>query len=169
MGRFTSGKQVPLLQEAIIQLSHQLPNKIIFHLVGSGGEDETRVLEFVVKYPDLFTHHGQVNDKDKLLNIFKSCDIFAMPSRHETFGLVYIEAMLQGMPILYTEGEGIDGFYSEKIGEKISAHTIEEVILKLKTMIVNFDQYRIPIEKIRQNHDWALIAKKYQKVYQFSI
>jgi glycosyltransferase involved in cell wall biosynthesis len=31
-----------------------------------------------------------------------------MPSKYETFGLVYIEAMSQGLPIF--EGQGVDGF-----------------------------------------------------------
>ena len=166
IGKFTNGKQVPLLQKAIIQLNNKLSHKIILQLVGSGGEDEAIVLDLRQKYPDIFVFHGQVNDKSELLNIFRCCDIFAMPSRHETFGLVYIEAMLQGLPILYTEGEGIDGFFNKNIGEKIIEHTIEEIAHKLKTLIINFDKYRIPLEEIKENHDWGRIAKKYRKIYQ---
>ena len=29
-----------------------------------------------------------------------------MPSKHETFGLVYAEAMTQGLPVIYTKNEG---------------------------------------------------------------
>lgn len=169
VGRFTDGKQVPMLQEAIIQLNSELSQKIILNIVGEGGKDECKVLELVEKHPNVFEYYGQINDKDKLLTIFRNCDIFAMPSRNETFGLVYIEALLQGLPILYTEGEGVDCFYSEKIGEKITRHTIEEVKLKIKTIIISLDKYLIPLEKIKKTHDWKLIAQEYQKIYQSCI
>ena len=32
---------------------------------------------------------------------------FCLPSHAETFGLVYVEAMSQGLPIIY-EGQGFD-------------------------------------------------------------
>ena len=36
-----------------------------------------------------------------------------MPSRYETFGLVYGEAMSQGLPIIYSKGQGVDGYFKE--------------------------------------------------------
>ena len=33
-----------------------------------------------------------------------------MPSTGETFGLVYIEALSQSLPIIYTKGDGVYGF-----------------------------------------------------------
>lgn len=60
-----------------------------------------------------------------------------MPSKAETFGLVYVEAMLQGLPILYTKNEGIDGFYEENIGEKVISTDMEEIQIKLLKLIEN--------------------------------
>jgi glycosyltransferase involved in cell wall biosynthesis len=51
--------------------------------------------------------------KEKLLNNYRNSDIFIMPSYNETFGLVYIEAMSQGLPIIYTQNEGVDGYFKE--------------------------------------------------------
>lgn len=34
----------------------------------------------------------------------------ALPSHNETFGMIYVEALLAGVPILYSRGTGIDGF-----------------------------------------------------------
>jgi glycosyltransferase involved in cell wall biosynthesis len=36
--------------------------------------------------------------------------VMCLPSHNETFGMVYVEAMLSGVPILYSQGTGIDGF-----------------------------------------------------------
>src|SRR5690606_40262221 len=94
------------------------------------------------------------------------CDMFAMPSSGETFGLVYVEAMLQGLPILFTKGEGIDGFYTEKIGENVSkSATVSEIRDKIEVMVERYSDYKIPIEIVRQNHDWSRIAKEYQLIY----
>ena len=169
VGKFTTGKQVPALQQAILLLRSELTQEVRLHLVGGGGEDDAKVLELVMKHPDAFTYHGKIHDKQALLALFRNSDAFAMPSLHETFGLVYVEAMLQGLPILYTEGEGIDGFYSEKIGEKVSVHSIEEIKEKLNLIIDNLDQYSIPLNKIKKNHDWALVAKEYIDIYNASL
>ena len=38
-----------------------------------------------------------------------------MPSITETFGLVYGEALSQGLLIIYTKGQGFDGQIKEKL------------------------------------------------------
>src|SRR5690606_11803671 len=135
------------------------------HIVGGDGNEMQKVLHQTEALPDLFKYYGKVYDKEQLLQIFRSCDIFAMPSRYESFGLVYVESMLQDLPVLYTHNEGIDGFYEEKIGEKVMGFSAEEIKQKLETLMINFNNYSIPTEKLKKNHDWTLIAKMYQKIY----
>src|SRR5690606_2930407 len=94
--------------------------RVHLHLIGGGGNVNTEVLKQVDLYKEIMTYHGKIFDLFKLKEHFSEADVFVMPSRNETFGLVYVEAMLQGLPILYTSNEGIDGFYKEKIGEKVS-------------------------------------------------
>lgn len=52
--------------------------------------------------------------KKQLREAFSISDIFVMPSKPETFGLVYVEALSQGLPILYAKGEGFDGYFDEE-------------------------------------------------------
>src|SRR5690606_8580920 len=85
--------------------------------------------------------------------------------KHETFGLVYVEAMLQGLPILYTANEGIDGFYEEKIGEKVTSSGVEEIKQKLLKLMRNYDSYNIPTEKLLLNHNWKNIVLIHQDLY----
>lgn len=51
--------------------------------------------------------------KEELIREYRRADIFVMPSFHESFGLVYAEALSQGVPVLYTAGQGFDGQFPE--------------------------------------------------------
>lgn len=165
IGNFNKGKNVLNLILAIIKLNEK-GIACTLDLVGGGGADEQEILELIKKHPNLFINHGKVYDKEKLKSLYRAADTFVMPSRNETFGLVYVEAMTQGLPVLYTAKEGIDGFYTDEIGEKVSktADSIE-IANVLEKMIKNYDSYKIPIEEIKQNHDWSLIAKRYKEIY----
>lgn len=166
VGNFTSGKRIDLLQQAILELNKRKAHNIKLHIVGGDGSAHNKVIGIINRNPDSFEYYGKVFDKGELKNIFRKCDIFAMPSRSETFGLVYVESMLQGLPILYTKDEGIDGFYDDNIGEKVSKDAgVNEIKEKLELMISKIDSYVIPTELIKKNHDWKLIAKEYVQLY----
>lgn len=166
VGKFSAEKNVPRLLKAVIALKKKHALSIKLHVVGGGGKFEKQVMALITAHPSTFEFYGKINDKEKLLSTYKKCDVFAMPSKRETFGLVYVEAMLQGLPILYTRKEGIDGFYKENIGESVwKGADVEEIQEKLHLLIQNYKHYQIPIEKIKQNHDWKSIAKVYQKIY----
>jgi glycosyltransferase involved in cell wall biosynthesis len=36
---------------------------------------------------------------------------FVLPSRRETFGLVFTEALFAGLPVIYPKGTAIDGYF----------------------------------------------------------
>ena len=52
---------------------------------------------------------GWTNDDRLLLDAFAACDFFAMPSRAEAFGMMAIEAMGCGRPVLCVEGTALPG------------------------------------------------------------
>lgn len=163
IGTFLKRKRLLELQEALIKLN--INNDFKLHIVGGGGNASEKVLENITKYPNLFEYYGRIEDRIELAKIFDKCHIFAMPSRHETFGLVYVEALLMGLPILYTLNDGIDGFYNENIGEKVFLGDVREVIQKLVTLRDNYMSYLIPTAKLIERHDWKNIALTYKKFY----
>ena len=59
------------------------------------------------------TYLGPIYDKKKLKSLYRDHDYLAVLSTRETFGLVYIEAMSQGTPVIYTKGQGIDGYFDD--------------------------------------------------------
>lgn len=48
-------------------------------------------------------------DRNSVQTFMKDADVFIMISVHETFGLVYIEAMLQGCLVIASRNGGVDG------------------------------------------------------------
>ncbi len=164
IGKFTNGKNVLPLQLAVNEINKKSP-VVHLHLIGGGGKAHQKVIGQVELNKDTMTYHGKIFDLSKLKEHFENADIFTMPSKHETFGLVYVEAMLQGMPILYTANEGIDGFYDEKIGEKVTSGKVEEIKGKLLLLMENYNSYNIPTEKLVKKHNWENIVLTYQNLY----
>lgn len=55
----------------------------------------------------------RTEDKDLIREHLRASDILIMPSKMETFGLVYLEAVSQCTPVVYSRGQGVDGLYPE--------------------------------------------------------
>lgn len=166
VGKFDTNKNILNLQKAIIEINKSSFNPLVhLHLVGGKGDSHEEALNLIKKNPNFFTYHGFISDNRELKKIYNACDIFAMPSRHETFGLVYVEALLQGLPVLYTHGEGIDGFYQKNIGEKVFSFDSHHIAEKLYYMISNIEKYEIPFDQIKDIHDWDVISHKFFDIY----
>lgn len=164
IGKFDKGKNVVNLMKAILNINKTRKGEIILTLVGGGGTDQKRVNR-LIETNKCFRYLGKIMELEKLKSIFKENNFFVMPSKAETFGLVYIEALLQGLPILFTKGEGIDGYYDHSIGEKVNDGTIQEIQNKLNNLLSNENIYNFDLDRISQNHDWKGIALTYSDIY----
>lgn len=158
IGLFDSNKNVTTLQQVVVQLHQQFPH-LHLTLIGGGGNRHNQVLTYCRKYPHLFNYKGKIYDKHVLLDIIRMHDIFTMVSHSETFGLVYMEALSQGLPVLFTAGQGIDGVFHEKIGEAVNSHSRKNIANGLQKMILNYSDYQ-PIDNIMR-FSWNEIARQY--------
>lgn len=55
------------------------------------------------RIPNVFVHNDLQNNSDDLIALYQKCDIFAFPTRQENLGLVAIEAMACGLPVVITD------------------------------------------------------------------
>lgn len=165
VGRLSREKNLSRLIQAVLELRKVYKN-IELTVVGSLGNDQKKTLNLIQKNTDVVHYLGVVNCKDKLLQIYREHHIFTMPSLIETFGLVYIEALTQGLPVLFTENQGIDGVFEEdlKIGEKVNAHSVDSIREGIEKIILNYDKYNISNINFSE-FSWNLISKKYQELY----
>lgn len=105
-------------------------------------------------------------EKDKLIDFYDNNDIFIMPSRYETFGLVYVEAMSRGLPIIYTKGQGIDKFFKDgEVGYPIVYNSINEGVDAVHKIINYYSSISKNAQEYCKSFTWNIIAKKYKNIY----
>lgn len=102
------------------------------------------------------------------LKMMQDADVFALISKNETFGLVYIEAMSKGCIVIGSKGEGIDGYIIDnKNGFLCEPGNIEELnMLFLKCYNMNLeDKKRILKNSINTivNNSKEKIINEYKK------
>ena len=157
IGRFDANKNVESLVKAVIKLKSEFPD-IHLNLVGGGNECHDAILAYCEKYPHTVSYHGKIYDKDKLLGLMRSNHIFAMVSHSETFGLVYLEALSQGLPVLYSKGQGIDQSVPDQVGEKADSFDQNDITQKLRQILLNYNSY----EQIDvSSFSWDAVASSY--------
>lgn len=72
----------------------------------------------------------------------------ALPSHQETFGMVYLEALFAGIPILYTKGTGIDGYLDGiHAGVGVRAGNTAEISAALDELLRDNDAFRRAIRQ----------------------
>lgn len=174
IGDYTPNKNVGRLIEAILQLRKEKGFEDV-RLIIVGGEkvgtvwktDENLKL-LIADNPDAVKALGKIYDKEKLSEVMRSCALFAMPSIHETFGLVYIEALSQNLPVIYTKGQGIDGIFDESVGMGVDALSVEEIREAIRCIMVNkgvFGNAQVDFT----DFDWHKIAEKYVGMYKDAV
>lgn len=163
IGRFDSNKNVIRLINSLENNRKQFPD-IKLNLVGGYGNKHDDVLTSI-KNKNWIKYHGKIYDKNKLKDIFSHCDFFAMPSIHETFGLVYIEALSQGLPVLYTKEQGVDGIFEKEVGIATDPKNETQISYDISWMIENrkFLTYNIK-ELDFARFDWAKISLRYKRI-----
>ena len=103
MGRFVAKKGFDVFLAALGRLR---ANGSPFHAVLAGDGPERAALERLAAEAglrDVLSFPGWVTDKAEF---FAGIDLFCLPSHHEPFGIVLIEAMAHAVPIVATDSEG---------------------------------------------------------------
>lgn len=170
IGDYTPNKNVARLIEAILQLRKDKDFEDV-RLIIVGGEKvgtvwktDENLKQMIADNPDAVKALGKIYDKEKLSEVMRSCALFAMPSIHETFGLVYIEALSQNLPVIYTKGQGIDGIFDESVGIGVDALSVVEIKNTIRAILQQLDKYSNNVVRF-EDFSWATIANKYIQMY----
>lgn len=109
VGRITPLKQVHLAIEAVKKIKSSGLTNVVLNIIGpvSSKEYLQELKELVKKYSlernISFLGH---KEHDELPDYFQSAHLLLLPSTHESFGMVMVEAMACGTPVVAMEGSG---------------------------------------------------------------
>lgn len=107
-------------------------------------------------------------DAAGLMEEYRAGDIFAMPSARETFGLVYVEALSQGLPVVYARDEGFDEYRPDgEIGRAARAKDAGEIARAIRAILSDYAgcAARVATMDIERTFSWKGIAAKYLALY----
>jgi glycosyltransferase involved in cell wall biosynthesis len=130
VGHFTRLKGLTALLEAYSKLNS---GRVELHLVGE-GEEEQRLRE-MVKTKNLcnVTFWG-FRQKEELTYLYAQGDVFVFPSYYDVWGLVCVEAMACGLPVLGSRHAGCtrDIIQDGKNGFTIDPDNVEDMVDKMQ-------------------------------------
>ncbi|WP_107855139.1 glycosyltransferase [Neisseria weaveri] len=86
---------------------------------------------------------------DQVLKLMYESNAFVLASRNETFGVVFIEALSQGLPVIATRCGGPSSIVTENNGLLVPTENIEELSRAIITLYEN--KHRYPAEALREN------------------
>ena len=160
----TKNKNIDKTIEIVKKFRSYLPSKLT--IIGSGEISIEKLLKEMLKNSDFITYKEKISNRNELLQYYRSADIFIMPSKTETFGLVYAEAMSQGLPCLYSIGQGIDGYFEDGyVGYAINANDIDESVAKIVKIIENYSIISKNCISSSSLFHWDSIAEKFSQLY----
>ena len=163
-------KRLDLLLNAIVSVKKEIPNTHLI-IVGKGEllPEYKRTSEFL-KLQNHVSFHPNVKD-DELPYYYSSADLFVLPSptEGEAFGIVLLEAMSAGIPVIASDKCGGSFAIEESnSGLVYKRYDIEDLsnkiiqILKDDSLASKLGENGI---KCAQKYDWTQIAKEVETVY----
>lgn len=145
--------------------------KAYFYIAGSGNEEHNIKEIIKINHLEEYVHLlGFVADKKELLNLYRKCDIFLMPSIGETFGISYVEAMTQGLPVIGLKGMGVGAYFrEEKVGCFIEEPTPEQIVAGVEEIINSYELLSRNAIAQTQQFNWTNIIGIYMDLYKTTI
>jgi glycosyltransferase involved in cell wall biosynthesis len=74
--------------------------------------------------------------------LFRECHVYVMPSRHETFGVVYAEAIASGKPIIATRCGGPEFIVNENNGMLVDVGDVRGLVKAMELIATRWDSYK---------------------------
>jgi glycosyltransferase involved in cell wall biosynthesis len=160
-------KHVADLVQAFALLLKYVPHARL-RIVGDGPEHAALVtLAQSVGVATSTTFLGGIEDHE-VRHEFAHCDVFCLPSVQEGFGIVFLEAMVAGKPVVSTTAAAIPEIVQHgKTGILVPPGDVRSLAGAL-LLLLNDDQrreqYGSTALEIVQRYDWARVAETFLKV-----
>lgn len=147
IGGLIPRKQINLAIEAVCFLFKQGFN-ITLEIIGEGPMRK-ELEELIIKNnANKFISLLGYRNRDEIKRVLNQTNIYLHTSKTETFGIVLIEAMAMGVPVISTKSGGPENFITKETGLIVENITTEEIAEAIKFLIKNKEKFKS--NKIRQ-------------------
>jgi 1,2-diacylglycerol 3-alpha-glucosyltransferase len=156
LGRVAFEKNIGFLLKVLSRVRHEIPD-VLFVIAGEGPalknlEHDVKAMNLVesVKFIGYLDRHTELN------SCYSSADLFIFASRTETQGLVLLEAMAQGTPVVSTAELGTRDVLQEGSGVWIAREELDDFSDKVVKMLKNAETRKTIGEAGRNYaHGWS--------------
>lgn len=122
LGGLVRGLELARAEEPTVELG----------IVGGGSDADERAAR---AYPGAEPIFEGPLDHSHIAKRFNGAKGFIMPSHHESFGLVFIEALFAGLPIAYPAGAAVDGYFDGcEFALRVDAKSAESIAQAMLTL-----------------------------------
>jgi len=160
----SSRKGIDCLLKSLYQLKKKRQD-FTLDIVGNGPDrKELEGLARNLGLNEIVKFHGR---KPEVVTFMRDCDFFVLPSLYENFGVVYIEAMACGKPVIGTTGGGPKEIITKETGILVPPKDIKVLTKAIDYMLDHYQDYSQ--EKISQyakeKFSYEKVAKQIDNVY----
>lgn len=163
-------KKAPdVLIRAMQKIAKKIPDAYLV-MAGKGRmESKIKQLARELAIDDLITFPGFVRESEKPL-YFKAADVFVLPSYDEIFGIVILEAMACGTPVVATRIGGIPEIVKDKKNGLLVPPKDPNALADAIIYLLGNEELRRKMGKrgkeMVRAYIWEKIAEKTEKVYE---
>ncbi len=133
------------------KIVQKYPN-VKYLIAGKPDEKEESRLKEMIQFHRLENNVFLVGfiAEEEITDHYQLADLFIMPSKKEGFGIVFIEAMACGLPVIAGNQDGsVDALKNGELGMLINPENKDEMLDKLE-MVLNSNSYTVAQKKLLQ-------------------
>lgn len=104
--------------------------------------------------------------QEELPNLYNCVDVFLLPTQYEIFGMVLLEAMYFGVPIVTTLNGGSSMLINNKYGKICKLQDIDSWVDSVEELVMLREDEKIKISRyIKNNYTWDKLSERFLEVY----
>ncbi|WP_160197902.1 glycosyltransferase family 4 protein [Senegalia massiliensis] len=167
-GKLTHFKGVDVLVKAAKTYNNSIEGKTVVTLIAGNGELYSELVELKdrLSINNLF-FLGHVSQK-KLVDLYNIADVSTVPSRVEPFGLVAIEALGCGTPVVVTNQGGLVDFINDDVGTLVDVDDDMKLASAIRNELTRNDKEERSkrcYKYAKKNFSWKNTLDNLEKIY----
>lgn len=156
--------------DTVLQALVEVPNLHLAVVGGTTGTNENNLYPQLVAQLKLGERVHFLGNEHPISELMRGVDLFVFPSRYEPFGLVVIEAMASGLPVITTATTGAAELVTPECGVVLSDSEDTKTLAQSLNTLANNPLLRNQMGKaartIAEQHSWASMAQTYVDLFE---